>query len=83
LNDVEVAIILLQILDGYKLLAMEHGEEHEAGINAPIMDSVVCAEFAKDNSTRTAVAFGTTFFYSFMIWEAPEIIENRCGGRKS
>jgi hypothetical protein len=72
-----------EILDGNHLLAVEHRQEDQTGIDSLVAKCIVAAQFGNDYRTRPAVALRAPFFHTPVIRQAPEVLKKRgCGSGK-
>ena len=79
LHRMELPCWTCQILDGQELLAVERGQELDAGIDRAV-DETPVLHLAQRHGARPAVAFGAAFLAAGPAFLAAQIVENREGG---
>ena len=67
-----------EVLDCDDLLSVDHGEEHQAGVDRPVTESAVRRRPGYRDSACAAIPFGTTLLHTFVRRKRTEIIQNGC-----
>jgi hypothetical protein len=82
LNGMECSLGILQIFNGYQLLAVNHREEYQTRVDSPVTQISTGFDFAQHHRASAAISFRTSLFDTFVSWVISKELENGCCRRK-